>query len=234
LRIWDISAGYLNDRSLLGEHRELHGIVSIHVNALRGYSKHPETIRWTGCLTGLARRHEQLVAEMTLRGMRHLSPLAVAPRKIAWPSTFLAAPGEQLQRLRRKYAGKAKGRIRLPNDAAEIWAQHRFSLWARDASECRAFRRAAERAHGRAGILPVALALTHVLREAPSRSRIVDTLERMWSHVSRSATAMDRRAARGGPADLLRTIQELAVRDREAVLTSSTALSELAVFLRSA
>jgi hypothetical protein len=82
-----------------------------------------------GCLTGIARRHEQLVAETTLRGMRYLSS---------------------------------------------------------------------------------------------------------WAHVSRSATAMDRRAARRGPADLLRTIQGLAVADRESVLTSSTTLSELAVFPRTA
>jgi len=29
MRLWDINPGYLNRQSLLGEHRELHGIVSI-------------------------------------------------------------------------------------------------------------------------------------------------------------------------------------------------------------
>lgn len=32
MRVWDLSPGHLNDRSLLGEHRELHGIVSILAN----------------------------------------------------------------------------------------------------------------------------------------------------------------------------------------------------------
>ena len=30
MRIWDIDPGFLNDKSLLGEHRELHGLMSIH------------------------------------------------------------------------------------------------------------------------------------------------------------------------------------------------------------
>jgi len=32
MRIWDIHPGYLNRQSLLGEHRELHGIFSIITN----------------------------------------------------------------------------------------------------------------------------------------------------------------------------------------------------------
>ena len=29
MRIWDLNPGYLNRNSLLGEHRELHGILNI-------------------------------------------------------------------------------------------------------------------------------------------------------------------------------------------------------------
>ncbi len=45
MRIWDINSGYLNSQNLLGEHRELHGFVSIIVNKKKGYAKHPETLR---------------------------------------------------------------------------------------------------------------------------------------------------------------------------------------------
>nr|WP_320015958.1 pyrimidine dimer DNA glycosylase/endonuclease V [uncultured Desulfobacter sp.] len=37
MRIWDLHPGYLNRRSLLGEHRELHGMASIIVNGKKGY-----------------------------------------------------------------------------------------------------------------------------------------------------------------------------------------------------
>jgi len=48
MRVWDINPGYLNRQSLLGEHRELHGIISIIVNKKKGYANHPETVRWVG------------------------------------------------------------------------------------------------------------------------------------------------------------------------------------------
>lgn len=60
MRIWDINPGYLNRQSLLGEHRELHGVVSIIVNNKKGYSRHPETIRWVGFGWSLWMRHQLL------------------------------------------------------------------------------------------------------------------------------------------------------------------------------
>ena len=68
MRIWDLNPGYLNRQSLLGEHRELHGIVSILVNKKKGYAKHPETLRWVKHGWALTMRHNLLAAEMSLRG----------------------------------------------------------------------------------------------------------------------------------------------------------------------
>ena len=75
MRIWDLPAGYLNRQSLLGEHRELHGLYRIHTLGLRGYARHPETVRWRRALSGLVHRHRQLAAEMTLRGYVDRTPL---------------------------------------------------------------------------------------------------------------------------------------------------------------
>jgi pyrimidine dimer DNA glycosylase len=66
MRVWDLSAGYLNRQSLLGEHRELHGIYSIVRENKTGYANHPETVRWVRTLSGLAMRHRQLAAEMAV------------------------------------------------------------------------------------------------------------------------------------------------------------------------
>ena len=75
MRIWDIPPKQLCRQHLLGEHRELHAIWSILVNNKKGYSKHPETIRWKGKLNALYIRHEQQVKEMKTRGFNHKSPL---------------------------------------------------------------------------------------------------------------------------------------------------------------
>lgn len=75
MRIWDIPVGNLCQRHLLGEHRELHAIWSILINNKKGYSKHPETIRWKEKLKALYLRHEQQASEMMKRGINHKSPL---------------------------------------------------------------------------------------------------------------------------------------------------------------
>ena len=80
MRIWDIPARMLCRQHLLGEHRELHGLWNILTLGKRGYSLHPETLRWVGKTAALYARHQELVMEMQRRGYQHNSPL---DRKLA-------------------------------------------------------------------------------------------------------------------------------------------------------
>ena len=48
------------------------------------------------------------------------------------PAVFVDAPGEQFAILERKYRGREPGRIPLPRSSHELWAQHKFSVLARD------------------------------------------------------------------------------------------------------
>lgn len=75
MRIWDISPKKLCRNHLLAEHRELHAIWNILTLGKKGYSRHPETLRWKGKLMALYLRHEKEVKEMGERGYRHKSPL---------------------------------------------------------------------------------------------------------------------------------------------------------------
>ncbi len=75
MRIWDLPVGVLCKNHLLGEHRELHAIWNILTKNKKGYSHHPETLRWKGKLGALYQRHQEEVAEMKTRGYKHLSPL---------------------------------------------------------------------------------------------------------------------------------------------------------------
>ena len=75
MRIWDIEPKNLCRNHLLGEHRELHAIWSILTKQKKGYSRHPETLRWRGKLKALYLRHEKLIAEFKNRGYRHHSNL---------------------------------------------------------------------------------------------------------------------------------------------------------------
>ena len=75
MRVWDIHPAKLCRNHLLGEHRELHAMWTIITEHKKGYSLHPETLRWKGKLKALYLRHAKLVAEMLNRGYAHNSPL---------------------------------------------------------------------------------------------------------------------------------------------------------------
>jgi hypothetical protein len=76
MRIWDLHPKRLCRQHLLGEHRELHAIWNVITKRKKGYSRHPETLRWRGKLKALFRRHELLAVEMKGRGYAHRSPLS--------------------------------------------------------------------------------------------------------------------------------------------------------------
>jgi hypothetical protein len=196
----------------------------------RGYSRHPETLRWVGCLTGVRRRHAQLVAEMALRGYLDRTPLHRATR-VRWPDVFVTTPADQFALLEMKYRDKGAGRIRLPRSAHELWAQHKYSVMARDPGGYRTIGRRVARLRRGADSTQLAEDLVLALRTDPPSPRLVNALEHMWGYVSRTATDDERRRAGASPRGLLITTREIALRVEQPYLVSSTALSELAVFL---
>jgi putative hemolysin len=108
MRIWDVEVARLCDQHLLGEHRELHAIWTILTTGKRGYSRHPETLRWQGRLAALYARHEDEVAEMGRRGFRHASPLdpALATGEAA-QTVLVDSVADQLARLTARGCGCA-------------------------------------------------------------------------------------------------------------------------------
>ncbi|MDD5209812.1 MAG: pyrimidine dimer DNA glycosylase/endonuclease V [Elusimicrobiales bacterium] len=100
MRIWDLEPALLCRSHLLGEHRELHCIWTVITQGKKGYSRHPETLRWVGRLKALYLRHEKLVSEMESRGYNHKSPL---DKKIALGSSiqdqYIDSPRRQLKLL---------------------------------------------------------------------------------------------------------------------------------------
>lgn len=233
MRVWDVSAGYLSGQSLLGEHRELHGLHSILTHHKIGYSRHPETLRWVGCANALVRRHDLLAAEMRLRGYVDRTPLVTdRGRRIRWPLSFVTDPVDQFLLLDSKYGGMTAGRIRLPRTTQELWAQHKYSVMARDPERYRELGRTAARVRGRTHFQALAEDLVAILRRPPSRGRLANAVAHMWGYVGRYATPLERsRAQRSLPA-LFTATQVLAIRHTEPYLIASTALSELSVFFR--
>lgn len=106
MRVWDLPVGCLCRNHLLAEHRELHAIWTIILEGKKGYSRHPEVLRWTGKLLALAARHDEQVREMEARGYRHRSPLDLsavpASERGRVQDTLLEPVAGQARRLRGK------------------------------------------------------------------------------------------------------------------------------------
>jgi uncharacterized protein YbgA (DUF1722 family) len=134
MRVWDIHPGYLSNRSLSGEHGEIHALYSIISQKKSGYSRHPETLRWAEHLGFLLLRHDLVLKEMTLRGFNHNSPcpsVGSIEGKIDLVP-YIDLPEVQFEILRKKYAQKyQKGRIPLPRNGSEFWSHHKYSVMSR-------------------------------------------------------------------------------------------------------
>jgi hypothetical protein len=106
MRIWDVPASRLCREHLLAEHRELHAIWNVILGGKKGYSRHPEVLRWRGKLMALSARHEEQVREMGARGYSHQSPLDVSAVPLAHmgyvQDELLEPVAAQVSRLRAK------------------------------------------------------------------------------------------------------------------------------------
>lgn len=233
MRIWDINPGYLNRQSLLGEHRELHGIVSIIEKHKKGYSRHPETLRWVGYPWALQQRHLQLSAEMSLRGFVDKTPVSSKGNPGKWPAEYIDDPFKQFRLLETKYLAKDQGRIPLPKSAQQLWSQHKYSILARDVNLYKKIGRDVSRMKPDQEFSALAQILTEQLRVPPSLGGLVNTLQHMWGHVSDLTSVSKVELESWTPWRLLAEIQKLTLGSEEEYLSQSTALSELEVWQNS-
>lgn len=232
MRIWDIHPGYLNRQSLLGEHRELHWIVSIIVHGKNGYAKHPETVRWVGYGWALKMRHKQLACEMALRGYSDKSPVSTRSKEGKWPDIYIDYPEQQFRLLKEKYTNKEEGRIPLPNNAQQLWSHHKYSVLARNPELYKKIGRDVSKAAF--GFANLSILLTEILKEKPTEGRLRNAIQHMWGYVSDSSVESQADISNRPLRKLLSEIQKRAIENNVAYLTKSTALSELMVWLPNA
>lgn len=167
---------------------------------------------------------------MQLRGYVDRTPLTLPRKEVRWPIRFLDEPSEQFDLIEEKYRDKEPGRISLPRSAQELWAQHKYSILARDPERYRQIGRGLAKTTGREAMDELAREFVFMLRRQPPAGRLENALDHMWGHVRKYAIADEKRQAEQGSAALIAVIQALALHHRETFLLASTALSELAVY----
>jgi len=227
MRIWDLHPGYLNRQSLLGEHRELHGLVSIIKYNKKGYSQHPETLRWVGLGWALKQRHKLLVAEMNLRGYTDQSPVLLRSKPGIWPEIYIDEPHKQISILKNKYEHLEPGRIPLPINAQDFWAQNKYSVMARDITAYKNIGKWVTSKSGSKELRDVAIEITTILRAPPEQRLIENTLLHMWGYVSKYSSISGGKLNHLSNKGLLKKIQQLSLSHNIKYLNESTSLTEL-------
>ena len=227
MRIWDVSPGYLDRKRLLGEHRELHGLVNILTLGRKGYAHHPETLRWVGFAPALCLRHALLQAEMRLRGYQHHSPVPDLPEPTPrWPDRWIDPPAAQFGLLRQKMQAENSMRIALPRNSQELWAQHKYSVMAHAPNLYRDIGPQVAGGSFSHDMDALATLLVEALRSRPDSGHMRNALQHMWGYIEwhGELPAADLQ-------EMLRQTQRQAVNQEVNYLLASTALSELAAWL---
>jgi hypothetical protein len=226
MRIWDINPGYLNRQSLLAEHREIHAIFSIITKGKKGYSRHPETLRWYSKLALLKQRHDLLVSEMVLRGYRHFTPIEGNEGEMK-QDVYVDNPSRQFDILRGKYFDRQQGRIPLPGNCQQLWAQHKYSVMARDPEYYKSVGPLVSANDNKELFSRLAPEFVELLLKPPPRGRLLNALQHMWGYVSPYISLPE--------ADvdlqwLMDTLRRASFTHQITYLLHSTALSELALY----
>jgi len=182
MRVWDINSGYLSNKNLLGEHVEIHAIFSVITNNKKGYANHPETKRWVKNLYALKLRHDLIVIEMNIRNYNHKSPIEYN-KKTKFPKTFIDLPHIQFEILKKKYLSKPNniGRIPLPKNIQELWAQHKYSMMARNPNRYKEIGKLLSNPKQyKITFEKLSLEFIDMLRTKPPINRMTNAIEHMW------------------------------------------------------
>ena len=164
---------------------------------------------------------------MNLRGYTDRSPVLLRSKPGVWPERYIDEPAQQIFILKEKYKHLECGRIPLPKNAQEFWAQHKYSVMARDITAYKNIGKWVTSSSGSKELHNVATEITTILRSPPEQRLIENTLLHMWGYVSKYSLISGKKLNSLSNKALLKKIQLLSLSNNVKYLNESTSLSEI-------
>ena len=112
------------------------------------------------------------------------SPVLLKTQRLKWPEIFVDPPITQFSILVGKYKDKEQGRIPLPQNVQQLWAQHKYSVMARDATEYKRIGRWVASGKTTNGVSDLYQELVLLLRCPPDEGNLRNAIQHMWGYVS--------------------------------------------------
>ena len=169
---------------------------------------------------------------MKFRGLKQEYPeVAIQQKdnKYSWPALH-GSPAQQLGSWGTTPVETSTARIPLPRNSQQLWAQHKYSILARDVNLYRELGPAVSAMRTGNNFSDLANQLTLALRIQPDSGGIQNALQHMWGYVSDDAEPKSKITG-WSLRKLSQEIQEGAVLHGKKYLMHSTALTELETWL---
>ncbi len=223
--IWNISPMYFSDNDLTDEYRKLNTLLMEDAES-KNFSKFYLDNR-----DQLYYRLSSISAELMLREIKH--PKINASFKLSTLNSpkYDISPYEQLMILANKYSFKTQGRASLPKNAQELWAQHKYSVMARDVNLYRNIGRSLAGDKSEERYKELAKILCDELCKKPKEGSILNALQHMWGYVSNFSSIKKTEVKNLSLIELLYEIASLVKQSNQKYLLSQTALSELEIWI---
>ncbi|MCX6583142.1 MAG: DUF1722 domain-containing protein [Candidatus Aminicenantes bacterium] len=133
----------------------------------------------------------------------------------------------QFDILRGKYSDREQGRIPLPVNCQQLWAQHKYSVMARDPGYYKIVGPLVSANDNKELFTRLAVEFIELLLKPPPQGRLLNAVQHMWGYISPFISQSETRADLHW---LMETIRRASFTHRITYLMQSTALSDLALY----
>jgi len=227
-----IHPGYLGNESLLNEYRLLRAATTTEFRETEPEKELSIIRQWRDHSSAAGIRFQWLAAELDFRGVTRKLPemqMQGLRKPHRWPQS-IARPALQLDAISENRDDIKTARIAFPKNAQQAWAQHKYSIMARDNELYRELGPRVAATKTESGFADVMDDLTYALRIIPGEGGIRNAAQHMWGHVSDNKK-VDPDFGDWTLTRLLSEIKRRAVNQKEKYLLHSTALTELQTWL---
>jgi hypothetical protein len=231
-QILDIHPGYLGNQHIADEYCFLQTVLTGHSDRATRASAKQGLQQWPKYSWAAYHRYCWLEAELNFRGIVQQPPQTKFEKignENLWPESS-CTPAQQFKVISEMRIHADTARLPIPKNAQQVWAQHKYSIMARNNN---LYREMGQKVAGLKTELEFADLLdelTYILRLQPSEGGLRNAAQHMWGHVSGNEK-VDKDFVDWPLSRLLREIIFRVIDQEETYLLHSTALTELQTWL---
>ncbi len=224
--IWNISPAYFSDEDLLCEIDRLkYFLENFDNDTLKNdkdfqfYYKNSWELKY---------RIKSIAAELTLRGISTVDLQHIVISNSFESISYEIEPFKQFEMLKSRYKNRNLARVLVPKNAQQLWANHKYSIMARDVNLYRAIGKSVASNNDMKNFKNLSKVFIEKLRQKPKAGGITNTLHHMWGYISNILSLNINELS---SKELFYEILKCVMKSNQNYLIKQTAISELELWI---